>query len=39
MTQELPAASCLRWHRGVLILRHLSRASALLWCPVCERIR
>ena len=39
MTHELTETLCLKWHRGVLILRHLTRDRALLWCSVCERIR
>lgn len=39
MTNPLPEASCLKWHKGALILRHLTRDRALLWCSVCETFR
>ena len=39
MNEQLTAELCRKWHRGVLILRHLTRDRALLWCSVCETFR
>lgn len=39
MTEPMPEALCLKWHRGELIRRWLTRDRALLWCRVCDTFR
>lgn len=39
MNHQLTEALCLKWHRGSLIRRWMTRDRALLWCPVCDTFR